>query len=203
MRQGSNVAEQAPLNRERIVEAALALLDETGLDGLSTRRLAADLGIKSASLYWHFSNKDELLDAMCSALFDECLDIIDTGRQNFNWRKWLAGGTRGIRRTALSRRDGARVMARVRPVGEASARRIEANTAFLQSIGLTYEESTYALLALRRYAVGSALQEQVYAAVGQAATQDESEASFEYGLSLILDGLASRFSPLEFTPPEK
>jgi AcrR family transcriptional regulator len=50
--------ERGSLDRATIVATALRLLDEVGIDGLSTRRLATELGIKSASLYWHFKDKD-------------------------------------------------------------------------------------------------------------------------------------------------
>jgi AcrR family transcriptional regulator len=52
--------DKGSLDRAVIVATALMLLDEVGIDGLSTRRLAAELGIKSASLYWHFKDKAEL-----------------------------------------------------------------------------------------------------------------------------------------------
>ena len=61
--------EKGSLDRATIVRTALRLLDEVGIDGLSTRRLAAELGIKSASLYWHFKDKTELLNEMSGVMF--------------------------------------------------------------------------------------------------------------------------------------
>src|SRR5580765_1801237 len=52
---------RAPITREAIVEAALAVLDRDGVDGLSMRRVAEELDTGAASLYWHVKNKDELL----------------------------------------------------------------------------------------------------------------------------------------------
>ena len=52
------------LDRERIVRRALDLLDEAGLDGLTVRRLASDLGVQDAALYWHVPSKAALLDEM-------------------------------------------------------------------------------------------------------------------------------------------
>ena len=52
------------LDRERVVRAALALLDEVGLDGLTLRRLAQDLGVKAPALYWHVASKADLLHEM-------------------------------------------------------------------------------------------------------------------------------------------
>ena len=52
------------LDREHVVRVALRLLDEAGLDGLTLRRLAAELDVKAPALYWHFANKQDLLDHM-------------------------------------------------------------------------------------------------------------------------------------------
>lgn len=56
------------LSRDRIVEAAGALVDSEGLDAVSTRRLAAELGVSGPSLYNHFRNKDEILDAVADTV---------------------------------------------------------------------------------------------------------------------------------------
>ncbi|WFR67498.1 TetR family transcriptional regulator [Curtobacterium flaccumfaciens] len=47
------------LERERVIQEALDLLDEVGLDKVSTRALARRLGVEQPSLYWHFRNKAE------------------------------------------------------------------------------------------------------------------------------------------------
>ncbi|MFE6050364.1 TetR/AcrR family transcriptional regulator [Kitasatospora sp. NPDC056446] len=59
------------LSRERIVAAALRLVDDEGLDALSTRRLAAELSVSGPSLYNHFATKDELLDAVVDSVIGE------------------------------------------------------------------------------------------------------------------------------------
>jgi AcrR family transcriptional regulator len=59
---------QALLTRQRIVDAAAALVDAEGLDAVSTRRLAAILGVRGPSLYNHFATKDEILDAVAEAV---------------------------------------------------------------------------------------------------------------------------------------
>ncbi len=56
------------LSRDRIVGAASALVDSEGLDAVSTRRLAAVLGVSGPSLYNHFRNKEEILDAVADAV---------------------------------------------------------------------------------------------------------------------------------------
>ncbi|WP_143662531.1 TetR/AcrR family transcriptional regulator, partial [Streptomyces sp. f51] len=56
------------LSRDRIVGAASSLVDAEGLDAVSTRRLAAVLGVSGPSLYNHFRNKEEILDAVADAV---------------------------------------------------------------------------------------------------------------------------------------
>src|SRR6266545_4694662 len=56
------------LTRQTMIETALLLLDEVGLDGLTVRRLAAELGVQSPSLYWHIRTKQELLDGMADTI---------------------------------------------------------------------------------------------------------------------------------------
>ncbi|MFF4649276.1 TetR/AcrR family transcriptional regulator [Streptomyces sp. NPDC001380] len=59
------------LSHDRIVAAALRLVDAEGLEALSTRRLAAELGVSGPSLYNHFATKDDLLDAVADAVVGE------------------------------------------------------------------------------------------------------------------------------------
>ena len=58
------------LSRESVVEHALDLADREGLDAVAIRRIAADFGVTPMALYWHFRNKDELLEAMGDKLFE-------------------------------------------------------------------------------------------------------------------------------------
>jgi AcrR family transcriptional regulator len=62
---------QVLLTRERIVEAAAALVDAEGLDAVSVRRLATELGVAGPSLYNHFATKAEILDAVADAVIAE------------------------------------------------------------------------------------------------------------------------------------
>jgi AcrR family transcriptional regulator len=66
--------ERARLSRETVVDGALALTDADGLEGLTIRRLAQHLGVTPMALYWHFKNKDELLDAVADRLWS----LVDT-----------------------------------------------------------------------------------------------------------------------------
>lgn len=62
------------MSRETVVDGALALTDTEGLEGLTIRRLATHLGVTPMALYWHFKNKDELLDGVADRLWS----LVDT-----------------------------------------------------------------------------------------------------------------------------
>ena len=187
--------EKGTLDRATIVKTALRLLDEVGIEGLSTRRIAAELGIKSASLYWHFKDKNELLNEMSGAMFLECLPEPNMAGPDFDWAEWLAEGARRIRRTALSRRDGALVMARPRPRLVAGRAQFEEYVKSLMRSGLADMEARLTMQTLRRYAIGGALQEQSNtgdaAAIGIVGTGEE---GFEFGLQIFIDGLKTRLA---------
>ncbi len=186
---------KTPLDRAVIVRAALRLLEKVGIEGLSTRRLAAELGIKSASLYWHFKDKDELLNEMSGVMFEECLPSPNVSGPGFDWAEWLADGCRAIRRTALSRRDGAQVMARPRPKTQASRPQFEENVKTLMRSGLADMECRLTLQTLRRYAIGAALQEQSNTGAGASAgIVGTGEDGFEFGLGVYIDGLKARLA---------
>lgn len=73
------MTERAPLTRERIISAALDLVDEDGLDALSMRRLGASLGVEAMSLYHHVANKDEVLDGILEQVLLQVELPPDTG----------------------------------------------------------------------------------------------------------------------------
>ncbi|GAB3569520.1 TetR/AcrR family transcriptional regulator C-terminal domain-containing protein [Arthrobacter alkaliphilus] len=62
---------RAPLNRERVLRAAVALADDIGIESLSMRKLAQELGVAPMALYKHVANKEELLDGMVSVIVAE------------------------------------------------------------------------------------------------------------------------------------
>lgn len=180
------VREKGNLDRATIVQTALRLLDEVGIDGLSTRRLAAELGIKSASLYWHFKDKDELLNEMSGVMFEECLRTADANQPDFDALDWLADSAQAIRQTALARRDGAQVMARPRAKAPNSKAPLEDNVKALAGSGLSEPEARMAMQTLQRFAIGAAMQEQ-----SNTATSAGDE-GFAFGLKTFIDGLRVR-----------
>ena len=83
---------QRGLTRERLVEAALRLVNEEGLDGLSMRALAEKLDVKAASLYWHVRDRRELLELLAEGI----LQGIRRPRRGGGWRVSRRGRSPGI-----------------------------------------------------------------------------------------------------------
>src|SRR5689334_14326826 len=145
------------LTRQKVVATALALLDEVGLDGLTTRRLAAELGVKSPALYWHFRSKRELLDEMAATL------LLAAGmggpRPDEPWREWLRRRAHTYRRTLLAHRDGARLVIGVDP-GPVVATGLDRELAALVERGFTPVLALRAIALVAHYATGFVVQEQ-------------------------------------------
>jgi len=175
----------AKLNRDAVVAEALDLLDEVGLDGVSTRALAKRLGVEQPSLYWHFRKKEDLLSAMAAAAMAPHATAPLPGPAD-RWRDWLLENNRSFRRALLARRDGARLHAGSFP-GDEDLGRIAHKIAFLVAAGLPERDAQTAMLATGRFTVGSVLEEQADGGSGL-----DHDAAFEEGLALIVDGLRHR-----------
>ena len=182
-------------NRETVIAEALDLLDEVGLDAVSTRQLAKRLGVEQPSLYYHFRTKKALLDAMAqAAMTPHATAALPTPGDD--WRDWFRENTRSFRRTLLMRRDGARLHAGTTPTADLD--RIARKMDFLAASGVPARDAQMAMLAASRFTVGSVLEEQADPGSGDSADQSaevppiDHESAFEAGLALILDGLAHR-----------
>lgn len=82
MAQSGNTGRRAPLSRERVLGAAVALADEAGVESLSMRKLSQKLDVVPMALYKHVANKEELLDGMVEVIISE----IDTQVRGENWK---------------------------------------------------------------------------------------------------------------------
>ena len=138
---------RAPLNREAIADAALRLLDRDGLDGLTMRRLAGELGTGAASLYWHVQGKDELLELLVDRVMAEvALPPPDPS----HWQEQLKQFGRESLRVMRGHRDIARITLGRIPMGPNVLRLIEWILDLLRAAGIPDRTAAYAgdLLAL-------------------------------------------------------
>jgi len=98
-----------PLRRDQVVEAALELLDEVGLDAFTTRALTDRLGVQRGALYWHVKSKQELLAAVTELVVAPV--FADTGDDSGDWADDLVEFAHRLRAAMLAHRDGARLVA--------------------------------------------------------------------------------------------
>ncbi|MCQ4040826.1 TetR/AcrR family transcriptional regulator [Streptantibioticus rubrisoli] len=104
-------AERTGLTRDDLADAALRLLERDGPKGLSMRKVAAEVGVQAASLYWHVQNKEELLDLASDALWAD-IDIRTlTATPPAHWRDGVAEMARRLRTHLLARPNAVRVLA--------------------------------------------------------------------------------------------
>jgi AcrR family transcriptional regulator len=175
------------LSRERVLDAAVALADRDGFEGLTMRKLADELGVGAMSLYYYVPNKDQLLDGMIDIVFGE-IHVPSTAD---DWKDELrrrAVSTREVlnrHRWAVGRMEG-----RTTP-GPHSLRLHDAVLGCLREAGFSIELSIQAYSVQDAYIYGFALQEKDLpfddaeggAAVAQAqyAEYDELEAERQFG----------------------
>lgn len=192
----------AKIQRDQVIEAALALLDEVGLEAITTRKLAQKLGVESATLYWHFKNKASLLEEMASAVFAKHHSL-PVPEDIAEWANWLAENARSFRRALLAHRDGALLHAGTSPA-RVGGDTFRPKVAYLARVGFTEADAAMILLTLSEYTLGCVLEEQsrsggdgkqILSKTSPGSASIESlvyphpDTAFEFGLSLIMRGL--------------
>lgn len=143
-----------PLTRERIVDAAVALLDEHGIDGLTMRRLAQLVDVTSTALYWHVKTKDDVLDLAVDQVFGDVRLPDATGDWRDDVRALILGW-----RAAMFRHPWAPSLIGRPMLGP----NVLARTEFLQSAllrgGFSGVQLTVTTRVLANYVIGAALTE--------------------------------------------
>jgi AcrR family transcriptional regulator len=208
---------RAPLDRTRVADTALKLLNETGLDGLTLRAIAKELDVKAPALYWHFKDKQALLDEMATEMYrrmvaEAALDPDDT------WQERMRKSCHGLRAALLAYRDGARVYSGSRFTGTDHAREMEENLRLFTAAGFTLAETVRANSTAYAYTIGFVIEEQgveplpgerregydieerarmlaeypLSAAAGAEIFEDY-DRHFEEGLQLVIAGVAARY----------
>jgi len=208
-------AARVPLSRERVIDAAIRLADEGGIESLTMRRLAQELGVEAMSLYYYVANKDEILNAIADVVVSEW-DLPSPGAE------WKAA----IRRTAISAHEvlvrhpwAASLVLSGAGVSPARLRYMDSILGSLREAGFSEGQTDHGYHALESHIMGFALWEvgmnlgsaEELAALARSFLEQlsedefpyvaehvhhhlkprspEDEGSFAFGLDLILDGL--------------
>ena len=162
-RRASSVPEidlEPPLGIDRIVEAALGLLDQEGLTGLSMRHLAEQLGIQAATLYWYIRDKHELLTLLAETICAE----VQPPDPKATWRTQIETLMEEYRRVLLAHRDAAHVLAATLPAGSHRLRLVDLTLGAVIAAGFEGWAATRAGRLLVDYTTGFVQDEYVTAA---------------------------------------
>ncbi|MFC5145424.1 TetR/AcrR family transcriptional regulator C-terminal domain-containing protein [Streptomyces aureoversilis] len=147
------------IDRAQVAETALRLLNEVGLEGLTLRRIAKELGVQAPALYWHFKNKQELLDEVATEMFRRMsgsLAAVDTS----TWQEFLTGAARVIREFLLGYRDGAKVFSGTRFTDLGYASPVEGMMRVIVDAGFTPQAAARAWFTINTYTMGYVIEEQ-------------------------------------------
>jgi TetR/AcrR family transcriptional regulator, tetracycline repressor protein len=150
---------RAPLDRKRVADTALDLLNEVGLEHLTLSAIGGRLGVKAPALYWHFKNKQALLDEMATEMYRRMvagtpLDPADT------WQERLRKSCHGLREALLGYRDGAKVFSGSRFTGIEHAEQMEGNLRLFTQAGFTLAQAVRATMTTYLYTLGFVTEEQ-------------------------------------------
>ena len=213
---GSRGEKRAPLSRERVLEAALAVADTGGASALTIRALAEHLGVQPMALYYHVANKQEILDGILDLVFAE----IELPTPGGEWRSELTRRAQSAR-SALRRHPWAIVILQSGTApGVATLRHHNAVIGTFRAAGFSVTMTAHAYALLDSYVYGFALSEaalpingpETVAEVAESMMKDhplddypylaefstehilrsdyDFGSEFDFGLELILDGLA-------------
>jgi len=142
------------------VQAALDLLDEAGMEGLTVRALAARLGVQAPALYWHVRNKQALLDEMATLIWRRVSDVMTGLPADLPWRVVLATYAATIRAELLGHRDGAKAFSGTTLTDPDVVRRGEVTLRNLISQGFTLPDAVRGLLLINNFTIGFCVEEQ-------------------------------------------
>ncbi len=203
----------AKIKHEDVLEMALELLKEGGLEAITTRRLAQRLGVESASLYWHVKDKSTLLGEMASTIITR-YHKIKTPQDTNQWEKWFFDNACSFRNALLAYPDGAMLHAGSTPINNDLVQ-LAPKIEYLINAGFSKREAQMAMLTMSQFTIGCVMEEQTRNQMGilksepikklkesQSDTdidtltsevmntiENGAQDTFEFGISLIISGL--------------
>jgi len=208
-----------PLTRERILKAALALADESGIEALSMRKLGQTLGYEAMSLYNHVANKDDLVDGILDLVLAEAEDPPPDGA----WDEAIRSSALSVHRALREHQWACELLLSGKHVRPGRLRYMDALLRRLRGAGFSADTTYHAYHVLDAHIFGFSLWQAGHSSAGM--TMDDVRpllermvpadvypylhehgeqhftpgphqdvSAFEYGLDLIVDGL-KRMNP--------
>lgn len=195
---------------EAAIKAALELLEEDGLENVSLRRIAAKLNVQAPALYWHFQNKQDIINDMAHFILVDNIKNLCKPSKPEKWAEWLSEMAHTLRNALLSHREGARIVAGAGlDRAKALADLAELTTGVMREASFDACSSGIATTTIISYTFGYVIEEQSYptsepenvedlylqfphlTAADKAKESLSSAELFDRGLSLIIHGLGA------------
>ena len=205
------------LTRDRVIDAALKVMDAEGLDAVSMRRVAREVGVEAMSLYNHVEDKDDLLRGIC----DRVMGAFEFPREAGDWAERCKAGARAWRQLLQAHPDVMRLFAETHgpdPSSLDSLRPTEFALGLIREGGLSDRDTVQAFHALGGYIQGFVMMEggsikgradtgdafgeaagavpadvfPVLAAVGRYFAECDADEQFEFGLDLMIRGIQAK-----------
>lgn len=206
------------LNADRVVDAALTLVAEHGLEGLTMRGLGQALGVEAMSLYHWFPAKEHLLDAIADRLIRK-VALPPTPAPD-GWRQWLVDVARAYRRMGLAHPRAFPLLSARRFHSPGAFAFIAANIAAHRSAGFDTRQALRLTRSIGAFVNGmvmaevapapftdrkggtppiggNALDTRAWAETVRFLRRPALDGAFEHGLALLLDGVAGRLRPAD------
>lgn len=149
-----------PLDQPTILAQAFAILNEMGLEGLTLRRLATRLGVQAPAIYWHFKNKQALLDEMATQVFREALESAPVFDAAQAWQDWALSYCVGLRATLLRYREGAKMFSGTYLTDAKLYAAMDSSLCKFTNAGFSLQQSVVGMGVLYSYVVGFVIEEQ-------------------------------------------
>lgn len=176
------------IDREAILRAAFALMDEAGLDGITMRALAKRLSVQAPALYWHVRDKAELTAMMALALYQR-------GRAGLagcaDPTAWLRELGQGLATVLAQHRDAARLLAVASPLARPDEDAARHMAEPLCAFGFSVTDALEAQAAVLSLTLGWALYHENTAMAHYLSQMFDLDGSYAKGLRLLVGGLVA------------
>jgi AcrR family transcriptional regulator len=154
-RRPAEVANRAPLNLERTLQVALVIADDEGLDALTMRRVAGELGVEAASLYHHVKGKSQILDGLVEVVATE----IEAPGPSTDWRTAMTQRARNTRAGLRRHPWAVSLMASRTSPGPATLGLLEGGIRCFREGGFSVRQAAHAISVVDSFVHGFVLQE--------------------------------------------
>ena len=154
-RRPTEVANRAPLNLERTLQVALVIADDEGLEAVTMRRLARELGVEAASLYHHVNGKNQILDGLVDVVAAE----IEPPTPSTDWRTAISQRAHNTRAGLRRHPWAVSLMASRTSPGPATLGLLETGIRCFREGGFSVLQAAHAISVVDSYVHGFVLQE--------------------------------------------